>query len=103
MTLNLNEEIFDEALDNSDGKVVVDFWAVWCGPCRMLTPTLERIEAEHDISVFKVNVDENPELARRYGVMSIPTMILFNEDGSSKTIVGVKPKSVLEKEFGLTT
>lgn len=101
--IELNEELFDDAVAAAGGTVVVDFWAEWCGPCRMLAPTLQRIENEHDVSIFKVNVDENPELARRFSVMSIPTMIVLREDGFKNVVVGVKPQAELEKAFGLTT
>lgn len=96
---NVTEENFDEVIN--EGPVLVDFWAVWCGPCKMLAPTLEEIENQHGLRVVKVNVDEESELARQFRIMSIPTMILFKDGEAVKTVVGVKPKKQLEKEFGL--
>jgi thioredoxin 1 len=83
------------------GTVLVDYWAVWCGPCRMVAPVLEKIEAEHGLPVIKVNVDEEPELARNARIMSIPTMVLYKDGQPVRTIVGAKSKNVLEKEFNL--
>jgi thioredoxin 1 len=99
MSVNTTESSFLN--DVSKGLVLVDFWAEWCGPCRMLTPTLNKIEAEMEgrLTVVKVNVDEEPQLARDYQVMSIPTMILFQDGAPIKTVVGVKPKKQLLEEF----
>lgn len=92
------ERDFEKHLEKD--LVLVDFWAVWCGPCRMLAPVLEQLEEENDkLEVVKVNVDENSELARNYRIMSIPTMILFKGGEPVKTIVGVKPKRQLEEEL----
>lgn len=101
--IDVTEKTFDTILNSVQGDAVVDFHASWCAPCRMVSPVLQKIESESDLVILKVDIDENPDLARRYGVMSIPTMILFRADGSTKTIVGAKPKLQLEKELGLTT
>jgi thioredoxin 1 len=81
--------------------VLVDFWAEWCAPCRLLVPVLESISEEHgdELLIVKVNVDENPETTAEYSVTSIPTMIVYEHGKVAKTIVGVKPKSVLLKEI----
>ena len=83
----------DEVL-NSDKPVLVDFWASWCGPCRMVAPILEEIAAERsDVKVCKINVDEEPELASRYKVMSIPTLLVVKEGQVVNQAVGARPKS----------
>ncbi|MDD3428532.1 MAG: thioredoxin [Oscillospiraceae bacterium] len=85
----------------SKGKVLVDFWAEWCGPCRMLSPVVDQIAEENaDLSVGKVNVDEQPELAQRFGVMSIPTLLVFENGKLMETSVGVKAKPAILKMVG---
>src|SRR5216110_1962782 len=79
-TIHLTEQTFDEALLATQGLVMVDFWAEWCGPCRAVAPVLEQVAEESGVSLMKVNIDENPGLAARYGIRSIPT-ILFVKDG----------------------
>jgi thioredoxin 1 len=99
MSVNATEQNFVGTV--GEGLVLVDFWAAWCGPCKMLTPTLDRLEDELEgrLTVAKVNVDEESELAREFRVMSIPTMVLFNDGQPVKTIVGVKTQKVLKQEL----
>ena len=91
--MQVNKNNFQDEVLNSDKPVLVDFWASWCGPCRMVAPILEEIAAERsDVKVCKINVDEEPELASRYKVMSIPTLLVVKE-GQVNQAVGARPKS----------
>ena len=100
---NLTESTFDEIISGTTEPVVVDFWAEWCGPCKMVAPILDEIATEQagKVKVTKLNVDENPAIAQRYGVMSIPTMLVFEGGEVIKSIVGAKPKATLMAELGL--
>ena len=92
--IQVNKDNFQEVVLNSDKPVLVDFWASWCGPCRMVAPVLEAIANERsDVKVCKINVDEEPELAGRYNVMSIPTLLVVKEGQVVNQAVGARPKS----------
>lgn len=90
---------FELEVLNSDVPVLVDFWATWCGPCRMIAPIIDQLAEEYEgrIKVAKVDVDENRDLAQRYGVMSIPTIIIFKNGEVVNQVVGARPKVELEK------
>jgi thioredoxin 1 len=92
---------FDEEVASSSVPLVVDFWAEWCGPCRMVAPVLEAIAAEHGakIRVAKLNVDDAPDVARRYEIMSIPTLLVFQDGIPKKRLVGAKGKAQLVSEL----
>ncbi len=93
---------FDNEVLDSEQPVIVDFWAEWCGPCRAVAPVLDQIAEERaEIKVVKVNIDEEPDLARRYGIMSIPTIMLFRGGEPAAAAVGAQPKKMLEKSLGL--
>ena len=94
--VTLTLENFEAEVIKSDIPVLVDFWASWCGPCRMLSPIVDQIAEERtDIKVGKVNVDEQEELAMRYGIMSIPTLIVFKNGEIVKKTMGVQPKAAI--------
>lgn len=104
---NVTDADFKAQVLESDKPVIVDFWAEWCGPCRMVGPVLDAIAAEHAeaVEVVKLNVDENPAVASQYGITSIPAIYLFAGGEVVRKSIGAKPKSALEREFAdyLTT
>ena len=94
--INISKDNFQELVVNADKKVLLDFWAPWCGPCRMVLPVVEEIaEEREDIVVGKVNVDEQPELANQFGVMTIPTLIVFENGQEVQRSVGAKNKKAI--------
>ena len=102
MADKVTEQNFDTDVLQSDQAVLVDFWAEWCGPCHAIAPVLDQIAAErNDVKVVKLNIDEEPAVAQRYGVMSIPTLILFKDGEPAAAAVGAMPKSMLERKLGL--
>jgi len=98
--LKLDEATFDEIVGSSNEPVLVDFWAEWCGPCKMIAPILDEIAGEHDgLRIGKVDIDENLGLAKRYDIMSIPTMIVFQDGQPVKRLVGAKGKGQLLEDL----
>jgi thioredoxin 1 len=92
---------FDQEVKQSEGKVIVDFWAEWCGPCHAVAPVLDKIADEHGVKIVKVNIDQEQGLAQQYGVASIPMMILFEGGEPQAAAVGAQPKGALERALGL--
>jgi thioredoxin 1 len=103
MAIDVTEATFEQEVLQSETPVIVDFWAEWCGPCHAVAPVLEKIaeERKDELELVKVNIDENPQLAHTYGVMSIPTMILFKGGAPVKATMGARPKSSIEQQLGL--
>ena len=99
----VNTQEFDQIISSSAVPVVADFWAPWCGPCRMVGPVLEKLAVDHPdaVSVVKINVDENQALAARFGIMSIPTVIMFSGGTVKTQLIGARGQKDYEKEFGL--
>jgi thioredoxin 1 len=101
LTVNVTDATFDAEVMQSKGLVLVDFWAEWCGPCRMVSPIVDELAGEHagSLKVVKLNVDDNPDVARKYRVMSIPTLMVFSDGGERKRIVGARGKTQLLNEM----
>ncbi|HQB32043.1 MAG TPA: thioredoxin [Erysipelotrichaceae bacterium] len=94
--MNININNFEKEVMNSDKPVLLDFWAPWCGPCRMVVPIIDEIASERtDIKVGKINVDQEPELASRFGIMSIPTLMVIKNGEVVNTAMGARPKSAI--------
>ncbi|WP_135556049.1 thioredoxin [Paenibacillus cymbidii] len=93
--VNVSDQTFKSEVE-SEGTVLVDFWAPWCGPCKMIAPVLEELDKELTLKIAKVNVDDNPESASRFGVMSIPTLIVFKDGQPVDKVVGFQSKDALK-------
>jgi len=102
MAVEATESSFEAEVTGSKGKVLVDFWAEWCGPCHAVAPVLDRIADEREVKLVKVNIDQEQGLAQRYGVSSIPTMILFENGEPQASAIGALPKGALERQLGLS-
>jgi thioredoxin 1 len=102
MADTITESTFQQEVLESSEPVLVDFWAEWCGPCHAVAPILDQISSERQLRLVKVNIDEEQELAMRYGVMSIPTMILFEGGEPKAAAIGAQPKGMLERSLGLS-
>ena len=97
MITNITKENFDKEVMQAEGTVLIDFWAAWCGPCRMIAPAVEKIAEEHpEVKVCKINIDDEQELAIKYGVMSIPTLMVVKNGEIVNTAVGLRPKEEIE-------
>ena len=99
--VTLSDATFDESVGSAETPVVVDFWAEWCGPCKMIAPTLAEIATEQKgkLAIGKLNVDDNPDTARRFDVMSIPTLLVFQDGQPVKRLVGAKGKGQLLQDL----
>ncbi|TWT74896.1 thioredoxin [Allorhodopirellula solitaria] len=92
------DDNFDAEVLNNDAAVLVDFWAPWCGPCRQIAPMIEELASENpSVSIGKINIDENPGVAQKFGINSIPTLLLFKDGEISESFVGVRPKAALQE------
>jgi thioredoxin len=97
----VTDETFDTEVLNAGKPVVVDFWAPWCGPCKAIEPALDELASAHDdVEFVKIDIDDNPRAASRYGVLSLPTVMLFAGGEPRETVVGARPKKHFEKTFG---
>jgi thioredoxin len=105
LAIAVTNETFEAEVLQSDKAVLVDFWAEWCGPCHAVAPVLDRIVEERngDLKLVKVNIDEERELSERYGIASIPTMVLFKSGEPAAAVIGAQPKSAIERSLGLTS
>ena len=105
MANDVTEQTFEQEVLQSDTPVLVDFWAEWCGPCHAVAPVLDKIadERQGQIKLVKVNIDENQNLAMKYGIQSIPYMVLFENGQQKSTALGAQPKGMLEKSLGLAS
>ena len=103
MATAVKEDTFTQEVLESDKPVIVDFWAEWCGPCHAVAPVLDKIveERDGDVKLVKVNIDEEQGLAQRYGIASIPAMVLFKDGEPAAAAIGAQPKSALERSLGL--
>jgi thioredoxin 1 len=101
----VTDATFDQEVVNNEKPVLVDFWAAWCGPCKMVAPEMEKIAEKYDgsVRVVKVDVDANPAISQRYGIMSIPTIAFFRPGQQPMGVVGFRPMEQLEQQFGLGT
>src|SRR5213076_665311 len=104
MSTPVTETSFEEQVLGSDKPVIVDFWAEWCGPCHAVAPVLDKIaeERSEELRLVKVNIDEEPALAQKYGVVSIPTIVLFKDGEPAAAAVGAQPKGAIERSLGLS-
>jgi thioredoxin 1 len=99
--VEVNDSSFDQMVLQSKTPVLVDFWAAWCGPCRMVAPIVEELAGEYEgkVTMVKLNVDENPQIASQYGIMSIPTLLIFKDGAPVSNIVGFRPKAELKRNL----
>jgi len=103
MATEVTDATFEQEVLKNDEPVLVDFWAEWCGPCHAVSPVLEKIAAEKNLKLVKVDIDENQQLALRYGVQSIPNMILFENGEPKASAIGAQPRGALERSLGLAS
>jgi thioredoxin 1 len=104
MSTAVTETSFEQEVLQSDKPVIVDFWAEWCGPCHAVSPVLDKIadERSEELRLVKVNIDEEPALAQKYGIVSIPTIVLFKNGEPAAAAVGAQPKTAIERSLGLS-